>query len=294
VHALRGVGATASLVTTAPKRGPHRIHVAWQSADTTVALSCELAKGQRRRAEEEAIACQLILSAVCDACGVDGTALIEPAVAATVQRREQVAPKVWSELLLGSRTMVTVPARPIASSDTSPAQSDRTNKPAVVFPGAFNPLHAGHQRMAEIASERLGAPTTFELSIANVDKPTLDFIEVADRLQGLFGNAVLLTSAPTFYGKAQLVPGCVFVVGVDTLCRIADPCYYGDETAHRDAAIAGIAQQGCRFLVFGRVDNGSFLSLNDLNLPPALRELCEDVPESVFRADVSSTELRSG
>jgi hypothetical protein len=46
--------------------------------------------------------------------------------------------------------------------------------------------------------------------------------------------------------------------------------------------------------VFGRVVNGGFLSVNDLNLPPALRELCDEVPESMFRADVSSTELRSG
>jgi nicotinamide mononucleotide (NMN) deamidase PncC len=285
-HALRGIGATASLVTTAPKRGSHRIHVAWQSTDTTVALSCELAKGERTRAEEEAIACQLILSVACDACGVDGTALIEPAVAATVQRREQVAPKAWRELILGSRKLVTVPSLPITGNDP--------NKPTILFPGAFNPLHAGHRRMAEIASERLGAPTTFELSITNVDKPMLDFIELADRLQGLSGNDVLLTRAPTFYHKAQLVPGCVFVVGVDTLDRIADPCYYGDDTAHRDAVIEGIAQQGCRFLVFGRVVNGGFLSVNDLNLPPALRELCDEVPESMFRADVSSTELRSG
>ena len=285
VHALRGIGATASLATTVPKRGPHRIHVAWQSADTTVALSCELAKGQRSRAEEEAIACQLILSAVADACGVDGAALLGPSVADTVQRREQIAPKAWSELLLGSRTMVAIPERP--------ARTGKTNKPAILFPGAFNPLHAGHKRMAEIASERLGAPTTFELSIANVDKPTLDFIELADRLQGLSGNDVLLTRAPTFYDKAQLVPGCVFVVGVDTLNRIADPRYYGDEIAHRDAAIAGIAEQGCRFLVFGRVVNDGFLSWHDLDLPPALRELCEQVPESIFRADISSTELRS-
>jgi nicotinamide mononucleotide (NMN) deamidase PncC len=285
VHVLRGIGATASLVTTTPKRGSHRIHVAWQSADTTVALSCELTKGQRSRAKEEAIACQLILSAVCDACGVDGAALIEPAVVPTVRRREQAAPKDWSELLLGSRTMVPVPALPNTGNDT--------HKPTILFPGAFNPLHAGHRRMAEIASERLGAPTTFELSITNVDKPMLDFVELADRLQGLSGNEVLLTRAPTFYDKAQLVPGCVFVVGVDTLNRIADQYYYGDETAHRDAAIESISQQGCRFLVFGRVVNGGFLSVNDLNLPHALRKLCDEVPESMFRADVSSTELRS-
>jgi nicotinamide mononucleotide (NMN) deamidase PncC len=293
VHALRGIGATASLATTRAKRGPHRIHVARQSAEATVALSYELAKGERTRAEEETIACQLILAAVCNACGVDADSLLEPAVAAAVQRRERVAPRAWSELLLGTRTVVSIPDRPSGRNAKLPAQLDETKTPVILFPGAFNPLHAGHRRMAEIASARLGAPVILELSITNVDKPMLDFIEIGDRLQGLTGHDVLLTRAPTFYDKAQLVPGCVFVVGVDTLNRLADPFYYGDEPAHRDAAIAGIAEQGCRFLVFGRITDGSFLNLNDLNLPPALRELCDEVPESTFRADVSSTELRS-
>jgi hypothetical protein len=53
---LRGIGATASLATMRSKRGAHRIHVAWQSVDTTVALSCELEKAKRTRVEEEAIA----------------------------------------------------------------------------------------------------------------------------------------------------------------------------------------------------------------------------------------------
>ena len=60
--------------------------------------------------------------------------------------------------------------------------------------------------MAEIASERLGASATFELSIANVDKPTLDFIELADRLRGLTGNEVLLTRAPRFTTKRCWCP----------------------------------------------------------------------------------------
>jgi hypothetical protein len=294
VHMLRGIGATASLASTVPKRGTHRVHVAWQSADTTVALSCELAKGQRNRAEEEAIACQLILSAVCDSCGVEGVTLLEPAVAATVQRRQHSAPQAWSELLLGSRSMVAISAWPIGDKGRSTEPAEKTNKPAILFPGAFNPFHTGHRQMAEIASERLGMSTTLELSISNVDKPALDFIELADRLPELSGNNVLLTRAPTFYDKAQLAPGCVFVVGVDTLKRIADPRYYGDDPAHRDAAISGIAQQGCRFLVFGRVVNGGFMGIRDVELPDALRQLCDEVPESVFRADISSTELRSG
>ena len=44
-HTLRGIGATASLVSNRPKRGPHRIHVAWQSAESTTVVSCELPKG---------------------------------------------------------------------------------------------------------------------------------------------------------------------------------------------------------------------------------------------------------
>ena len=58
-----------------PKRGPHRVHVAWQSADATVAFSCELEKGERTRAEEERIATCLILDAVAEACGVDAAPL---------------------------------------------------------------------------------------------------------------------------------------------------------------------------------------------------------------------------
>src|SRR3990172_3279598 len=52
---LRGIGTTASLATTRPKRGPHRIHIAWQSAQATVSYSSELARGRRTRVEEETI-----------------------------------------------------------------------------------------------------------------------------------------------------------------------------------------------------------------------------------------------
>ena len=76
VHALRGIGATASLATTVPKRGPHRIHVAWQSADTTVALSCELAKGQRssRRGGGDRVSVDFVGSGRCVRCRWSGTA----------------------------------------------------------------------------------------------------------------------------------------------------------------------------------------------------------------------------
>jgi nicotinic acid mononucleotide adenylyltransferase len=275
---LRGIGATASLATTRPKRGPHRVHVAWQSADNTVSYSCELAKGRRTRAEEEAVAARLVLHAVVKSCDVSKTAAPDPSADERVVRREKRAPTAWTELLLAQRNSVLVPDGSVSR---------------VVFPGAFHPPHAGHRRMAEIAAARCGAPVTLELSIANVEKPTLDFLEIADRLAGLSEFRVLLTRAATFVEKAALTPGAVFVVGADTLARIADPAYYGGSSHERDAAIAAIAKHGCRFLVFGRLLGERFCLPSDLDLPPQFRGLCDAVPESDFRQDIRSTELRA-
>ena len=277
-HTILGIGATASLASNRPKRGAHRIHIAWQSADTTVVTSCTFSS-DNTRADEEHMATELILNAVANACDVEGA--LEGSNA--IERREQHAPIEWTELLLGSRKSVAI----------VPAGTQATARP-ILFPGAFNPIHSAHKRMAEVAAERCGSPVTFELSITNVDKPPLDFLELADRLLQFRGEHVLLTRAPTFVEKAELAPGCIFVVGVDTLVRIGNPIYYGGDGIKRNAAIEAIAKSGCRFLMFGRSLNGTFTTMSGVELPTPLRALCDEVPESEFREDVSSTELRRG
>jgi hypothetical protein len=103
---------------------------------------------------------------------------------------------------------------------------------------------------------------------------------------------VYLTRAATFAEKSRLLPGATFLVGADTLERIASPRYHGDNPSAHHYAIERLADRGCRFLVFGRDLGAGFLRLSELDLPDSLRRLCREVPPEVFREDVSSTELR--
>ena len=166
--------------------------------------------------------------------------------------------------------------------------------PSAVLPGSFNPLHDGHLLLARVAEDMLQAPVAFEISVTNVDKPPLAAGEVRARLAQFASRArVELTRAPTFLEKSRLFPGATFVVGADTAERLVVTRYYGDE-ARMTAALQEIAQRGCRFLVAVRADTaGGVRSLANVAIPPRFAHLFTPIPESRFRLDASSSEIRA-
>ena len=109
-------------------------------------------------------------------------------------------------------------------------------------------------------------------------------------------HGLVLTREALFCRKAELFPGCLFAVGVDTIERISNPRYYQDAAAQA-ASLAKIAEHGCRFLVFGRRiesrPEGAFRN-EEVELDPRLRELCEFISRLEFDHPVSSTQLRTG
>lgn len=281
---LFGVGLTATIATDREKRGAHRLALATRDGLGTATYGLELAKGARDRAGEEALVSRLVLRAVADACGVLGAPPVRLLPGERLERGFE------PEGLLARFVAGEIPwllQRP----DGTPSRDGPG--PAALLSGSFHPLHEGHRRLAAAAAAHSGREVVFELPIANADKAAITPFVARRRAAQFLGRApVLLSRAPLFVDKARLWPGVLFVVGADTAERLTAPRFYDGDPARAEAALAELRAAGARFLVAVRRHRGRLMRLADARIPPAYRDLFEELPESVFRLDLSSTELR--
>ena len=279
-----GIGCTAAVATDRAKRGAHRVHVARCTAHSVVTYSLEFTKGLRDRVGEDTIASLLVVRALAEAAGVPMD------VAIPLSATEHL-------IIGGSGDPIDLLVAGVI--DTVLVRADGTITPngrpdGAVLSGSFDPLHAGHRELASVASETLEMQVTLEMSVANVDKPPLSAPAIRERLDQFAGTyAVVLTKAPTFAEKARVLPRTCFVIGYDTMKRLIDPVYYGDDERRMTKALASIAQLGGRFLVAGRLEDGAFRTLSDVPVPDEFRDMYEAIPEHRFRRDISSTHLRT-
>ena len=285
---LVGLGATAALVSDRPRRGEHRFHIAFANAAGIAHCTGVLAKGRRDRAAEEDLVSRAIVLWLAHACGIaapsprsllDADEHFAETVVATVDTIDQ--------LLAGELDRVTVQPDGQMMLSAPP--------PAVLLPGSFNPLHAGHVLLARVAEELRQQPLAFEISVTNVDKPPLAGETVRHRLtQFAWKSPVELTRAPTFLEKSRLFPRTTFVIGADTAERLVAPKYYGDDEVRMHLALEEIANSGGSFLVAVRIDAaGRVRALNDIPVPRRYADLFTEIPEHRFRFDTSSSEIRA-
>lgn len=310
-----GVAATCALATDRFRRGDHKAFVTTHDGLTTKTYALYLSKGGRSRLQEDDIASRLVVKAIADAMGVRtgysnlGLHLPMTSTSNTGGEELEAPPSNQEDVLVANTTslgdhtallreMLNGRFTTLEFSGAGAVVIDAPRSGRVYLPGSFNPLHDGHREMLAAACRmNPGMEGCYELSIGNADKGWLPIEEIARRVAQFTAAQlpVVLTQAPLFTMKADIFTNSKFVVGYDTAKRLVQAQYYGTDIAML-LQFAKLRHQGCSFLVAGRKDaeSGKFLRLEDLEVPELLQRggLVEGIPESEFRMDISSTELR--
>ena len=270
---LLGIAITANLATTYKKKGDHKFFIVVQSHDYTKYLECYLEKDIRTREMEEELITGCVINLLSESCGLKCDL---PEISEQIKIHQIDAEKSWKKLFNSQGGYI----------------SNIKNTPELIFPGSFNPLHEGHIKMKELAEKKTGMHTTFEICAKNADKPPLTFYEIKrtiDQFQN--DESWMLTSAGRFSEKAEMFPNSVFIIGADTLLRVFDEKFY---KSHKDMMdhIQRFNDHNINFLVFGRKVNQKFISLDKIKIPEIISARCTGFEETIFRDDISSTELR--
>jgi hypothetical protein len=297
--AVVGVGCAAAPAGDS-EPGVRRACVVVHGALGRHVLDLALRSDEREPLDQELLVSTLVLHAAATGCGVLHRERLDLRPGEALEESLQPAPPL-AEVLAGRRRRVVL-TRAGTLETTLPWPTDGL----AIVAGSFDPLHGGHLGLAEASRRHLRRTAVFELGRRVVTKAPLGPLELYDRAQQFLGRAdLLITDAPTFAGKAAILPGSVFVVGADTIARMLSR--HAAEGG-LEAVLDPVRAHGCRFLVAGRRllgptttgDGGAsappaapFVALADLEVPAEYAELFEALPEADFRADVSSSLLRA-
>lgn len=280
-----GLGLTAAVASNRAHRGDHRVFVATVSDAGCRLFLVELEKGEgaAQRKKDGDICDTLALFALAKAVGLPSSLLADDIarIVSTVKVYKDVADidNLASERLFD---------RPFFTATGKREASWRSK--GFLFPGAFNPPHFGHFQLAQAALQEphtCESHVTFMVSRQTPNKPPLTVPDMLRRAKFLEGHDRKFTrDDPLYLDKAANNPGAAFIVGVDAVERLIDP-KWGLNIDHQ---FQKFEQFGTRFYVAGRMVEGRFKTLSDVNIPRRWARLFEEVHG---RWDVSSSEIRA-
>lgn len=272
---LFGLGVSCSLAKAENERvgRQHFLMVAFHSRLKTFAIEVEILSGNRQ--EQEEFCKHSILSVLANSLGLE-----YPVSTTCLLNYKVLNQQVSTAFDIDFVDAVLYP-----------------HNRKVVYSGSFNPIHQAHLEILKVGEKITGIKSILEISMKNVDKLPLDFIEAKKRKDNIRAKNsdydVVFTNLPRFIDKVKLFRYSTFIVGADTWRRILDP-KYGDLNSSFDI----FSTYGTKFLVFGRLNKGVFDDgISGVVCPNhSFFENKENVKyvtkEEYGGYDISSTELR--
>ena len=281
-----GVSCTGAISTNRKRRGDNQAFIGLWGPRLKYVAHLILEKGERNRVEEEELVSSLIVQYIEEKLLGNSVLNMELNKLESVSVDETEFPSDLDSLVNGHISSITYMGSNLVGLDKSFKGG--------ILSGSFNPMHQGHIELSKLASDMLGVPVAFEISAINVDKPPLQANEIEKRLsQFERSETVILTCAPLFGEKSSIFQNSTFIIGNDTALRLVDPKYYDNDVQNMYTSLQKVMDNKCDFLVAGRLQNSEFKTISDMAIPEAFISLFQGIPESQFRMDLSSTELRS-
>ena len=281
-----GVSCTGAISTNRKRRGDNQAFIGLWGPRLKYVAHLILEKGERNRVEEEELVSSLIVQYIEEKLLGNSVLNMELNKLESVSVDETEFPSDLDSLVNGHIGSITYMGSNLVGLDKSFKGG--------ILSGSFNPMHQGHIELSKLASDMLGVPVAFEISATNVDKPPLQANEIEKRVsQFERSETVILTCAPLFGEKSSIFQNSTFIIGNDTALRLVDPKYYDNDVQNMYTSLQKVMDNKCDFLVAGRLQNSEFKTISDMAIPEAFISLFQGIPESQFRMDLSSTELRS-
>ena len=316
-----GVGITAAVATNRHRRGRDAAYVAVRTKDRFIEFqiefkSCDedadLKTRTRTRIDQGKLTDVIALNMMLEAAGLPQLPFIaadttcywvnkresEPCVAESLKPSDvhNIMKSLGSDgLNEKTRRFVynrTWNPRPIFDEKSGDALELLSERPCILFPGSFNPLHYGHIMIAREVEKMTGCTVVYEMTNMHPNKGAIldeEMLRRADQFN-CFAPVILSDNAPRYVDKAERYPKTPMIIGVDALEQMLDIRHYQGGRDGMFEALERFGELGTYFYVIGRKTDGVYYTRDDVLIPPRYLHLFRGVS---YRADVSSSALRA-
>ena len=289
-----GVGATCKLRKIVNERSgrEHTIHIAVQGESFTESFDFILGPTAKTiriremgRVEEEDLCADTIIMCIAIACGLEEYQIpLQQTFNDDYTHTKAVDYRGFRDVIFGSKK-----AMPWFNREPAP----------YIFSGSFNPIHDSHLHIIKVAKEKYGK-VDVEISVSNVDKGVIDYHDIIMRISKILKycndgtiNNIWLTNLPLFSMKGEYFPNTTFLVGSDTLIRLDDDKYYGNDKVqqllYKDDVMRGFINNNINFLVFTRKK----YKIDANTISKKLLDRCTVIKSEVYiDKGISSTQIR--